>query len=105
MAISQLRNSRLPLMNLIRMNGVPILQQLHLEEKLLRTSSDNWCIINDGTLDPTVVMGISGGHDAQKEGGFFCVYLTIKERPRIYIYDSNTIPRLTKKVLTILALV
>ncbi|XP_021745721.1 putative lipoate-protein ligase A [Chenopodium quinoa] len=60
MAISQLRNSRLPLMNLVRMNGVPIIQQLHLEEKLLRTSPENWCIINDGTPDPTVVMGISG---------------------------------------------
>lgn len=60
MAISQLRKSKIPLMNLVRMNGVPILQQLHLEEKLLRTSSDNWCIINDGTPDPTIVMGMSG---------------------------------------------
>lgn len=47
-------------MNLVRMNGVPILQQLHLEEKLLRTSTDNWCIINDGTNNPTIVMGVSG---------------------------------------------
>ncbi|KMT15264.1 hypothetical protein BVRB_3g063730 [Beta vulgaris subsp. vulgaris] len=47
-------------MNVVRMNGVPILQQLHLEEKLLRISSENWCIINDGTPDPTIVMGISG---------------------------------------------
>ncbi|KAL2895764.1 Lipoate-protein ligase LplJ [Bienertia sinuspersici] len=60
MAVSQFRNLRLPLMNLVRMNRVPILQQLQLEEKLLRTSSDNWCIINDGTPDPTIVMGISG---------------------------------------------
>ncbi|KAL8159319.1 hypothetical protein V2J09_000856 [Rumex salicifolius] len=58
--INQVRNARLPLMNLVQMKGVPILNQLHLEERLLRASSDNWCIINDGTNEPTVVMGISG---------------------------------------------
>ncbi|XP_074326469.1 uncharacterized protein LOC141664420 isoform X3 [Apium graveolens] len=50
----------LPLMNLIKLRGVPILQQLHLEERLLRTSPHNWCIINDGTNLPSIVMGISG---------------------------------------------
>ncbi|XP_022844444.1 uncharacterized protein LOC111367682 [Olea europaea var. sylvestris] len=60
MTASGTRNIGLPLMNLVRLKGVPILQQLHLEERLLRTSLDNWCIINDGTDDPTVVMGISG---------------------------------------------
>lgn len=60
MTISQVRNFRLPLMNIVRMDSVPILQQLQLEEKLLRTSTDNWCVINDGTNDPTIVMGISG---------------------------------------------
>ncbi|CAK9186077.1 unnamed protein product [Ilex paraguariensis] len=50
----------LPLMNLVRFKGIPILQQLHLEEQLLRTSSENWCIINDGTNAPTIVMGLSG---------------------------------------------
>ncbi|KAL1360839.1 hypothetical protein HN51_006223 [Arachis hypogaea] len=49
-----------PLMNLVRLRGFPILQQLHLEERMLRTSSANWCIINDGTTFPTVVMGLSG---------------------------------------------
>ncbi|GER32702.1 lipoate-protein ligase A [Striga asiatica] len=49
-----------PLMNLLRLKGVPILQQLHLEERLLRTSFNNWCIINDGTTEPTIVMGVSG---------------------------------------------
>ncbi|VFQ91023.1 unnamed protein product [Cuscuta campestris] len=53
-------NAQLPLMNLVRLKGVPILEQLHLEERLLRTSSDNWCIINDGTDQPTIVMGVSG---------------------------------------------
>ncbi|PIA62739.1 hypothetical protein AQUCO_00200638v1 [Aquilegia coerulea] len=60
MTISQARNIGLPLMNLVKMGGTPILQQLQLEEKLLRTTSDNWCIINDGTNDPTIVMGMSG---------------------------------------------
>ncbi|KAJ4707427.1 Lipoate-protein ligase A [Melia azedarach] len=56
----QARKLGLPLMNLVRLNRTPILQQLYLEEKLLRTSSDNWCIINDGTDTPAIVMGISG---------------------------------------------
>lgn len=60
MAISQTRNIGLPLINILRLKRVPILKQLHLEERLLRTSSENWCIINDGTTDPTIVMGISG---------------------------------------------
>ncbi|CAI0454050.1 unnamed protein product [Linum tenue] len=50
----------LPLMNLVRFKGMPILDQLNLEEKLLRTTSDNWCIVNDGANAPTVVMGVSG---------------------------------------------
>ncbi|KAL6009107.1 hypothetical protein ACLOJK_022334 [Asimina triloba] len=60
MAISQGRHGQLPLMNLIRLKALPILEQLHLEERLLRASSDNWCIINDGTNAPAIVMGISG---------------------------------------------
>ncbi|KAK1373366.1 BPL/LPL catalytic domain-containing protein [Heracleum sosnowskyi] len=54
------RTIGVPLMKLIKLNGVPILQQLHLEERLLRTSTDNWCIINDGTNIPNIVMGVSG---------------------------------------------
>ncbi|CAN1177954.1 Inactive lipoate--protein ligase 2 [Linum perenne] len=50
----------LPLMNLVRFQGMPILEQLQLEEKLLRKSSDNWCIVNDGTNSPAIVMGVSG---------------------------------------------
>ncbi|KAK9146462.1 hypothetical protein Sjap_006365 [Stephania japonica] len=58
--MSQGRNIGPPLMNLLNLRGLPILQQLHLEEQLLRTSSENWCILNDGTNAPTVVMGIAG---------------------------------------------
>lgn len=50
----------LPLMNVVRMKSASILQLLHLEERLLRTSSTNWFIVNDGTVRPTIVMGISG---------------------------------------------
>ncbi|KAL1533232.1 hypothetical protein AAHA92_33146 [Salvia divinorum] len=60
MTASQARNAGLPIINLLRLKGMPILQQLHLEERLLRTSSENWCIINDGTTRPTIVMGVSG---------------------------------------------
>ena len=49
-----------PLMRLVTMSSVPILQQLHLEERLLRCTPDNWCIINDGTAPATIVMGVSG---------------------------------------------
>lgn len=45
---------------LLRLRNFPILQQLHIEEALLRASSDNWFIVNDGTPDPAVVLGISG---------------------------------------------
>lgn len=60
MSGSQVTTIKLPLINLVRLKGIPILQQLNLEERLLRTSSDNWCIINDGTNDRNIVMGISG---------------------------------------------
>lgn len=39
--------------------NLPILEQLKLEEALLRISDDNWCMINVGTT-PAIVMGISG---------------------------------------------
>ncbi|KAK7394484.1 hypothetical protein VNO78_15013 [Psophocarpus tetragonolobus] len=54
------KQAGLPLMKLVKLRGMPILQQLHLEERLLRTSSDNWCLINDGTSSPSIVMGLSG---------------------------------------------
>ncbi|KAJ6795420.1 uncharacterized protein M6B38_331085 [Iris pallida] len=60
MLIPQSKQISLPLINLIRLNSFPILNQLHLEEKLLRTTSGNWCIVNDGAIPPTIVMGVSG---------------------------------------------
>lgn len=60
MIVNRFKDLGLPLMNLVKRKGTPILQQLVLEERLLRSSSENWCIINDGTNVPTIVMGMSG---------------------------------------------
>ncbi|KAF3329959.1 putative lipoate-protein ligase A [Carex littledalei] len=60
MNLNNAKKSVLPIMNLVRMQGVPILDQLHLEERLLRCDLKNWCIVNVGTPQPTIVMGISG---------------------------------------------
>lgn len=49
-----------PAVKLLRLIRMPILQQLQLEEALLRATNSNWFLINDGTPQPTVVMGISG---------------------------------------------
>jgi lipoate---protein ligase len=46
-------------LNLLRLQSYPIYEQLLLEEKLLRTNQDNWCIINEGS-PLAIVMGISG---------------------------------------------
>jgi lipoate-protein ligase A len=44
----------------LRLAAFPILQQLQLEEALLRATTHNWFVINEGTPDPTIVMGVSG---------------------------------------------
>lgn len=44
---------------LLRLKSFPIYEQLILEEKLLRSHSGNWCLINEGST-PAIVMGISG---------------------------------------------
>ena len=45
---------------LLRAKGLPIIQQLRIEEALLRITRDNWCLLNDGCAQPAIVMGISG---------------------------------------------
>lgn len=77
MLIPQTKNIGLPLMNLMRFKGLPILQQLHIEEQLLRTSSENWCIVNDGTNDPTVVMGVLGRSGSCHKKGEVLLLLTM----------------------------
>lgn len=46
-------------MKWIDLKGMPILEQLELEKKLLREHTDDYCLINQGT-SPAIVMGISG---------------------------------------------
>ena len=46
-------------MKLLHLKNTPIFSQLQLEEALLRTESDNYCIINEGS-SKAIVMGISG---------------------------------------------
>ena len=45
--------------HLIHTRNLPILEQLQLEEALLRTDDRNFCLINEGS-SPAIVMGISG---------------------------------------------
>lgn len=44
---------------ILNLKNYPILDQLRLEEALLRADDRNWCIINEGSV-PAIVMGISG---------------------------------------------
>lgn len=48
-----------PLLNIVSLNGCSILEQLRLEEALLRADERNWCVINTGA-PKAIVMGISG---------------------------------------------
>uniref|UniRef100_A0A061RLH3 Lipoate protein ligase-like protein n=1 Tax=Tetraselmis sp. GSL018 TaxID=582737 RepID=A0A061RLH3_9CHLO len=49
-----------PTLNLLHLRRFPLVKQLKLEEALLRADHRNWCILNDGLDDPTIVLGISG---------------------------------------------
>jgi len=44
----------------LRLAAMPILQQLQLEEALLRATSHSWFLMNEGTPEPSIVMGVSG---------------------------------------------
>ncbi|MCH9633614.1 MAG: hypothetical protein S4CHLAM7_03440 [Chlamydiae bacterium] len=45
--------------NLIHLKGCPIFKQLQLEEALLRADNENYCLINEGSGENAIVMGIS----------------------------------------------
>jgi lipoate-protein ligase A len=47
------------MLQFLHLKGVPILEQLQLEERLLQLDDRNWCLINEGST-PAIVMGISG---------------------------------------------
>ena len=55
--------SHRPVINVLRLSRFPIYHQLLLEEALLRGTTDNWFIVNDGAFHPAIVMGISGKHE------------------------------------------
>ncbi len=48
--------------HLLQLQNVPILEQLRIEEALLRADDRDWCITNFGST-PAIVMGISGKQD------------------------------------------
>eukprot|EP01132_Coremiostelium_polycephalum_P000465 gene465-589_t len=46
---------------LLKLNRFPILKQLQLEEALYRNpNAGNWMIINKGTPEPSIIVGVSG---------------------------------------------
>ncbi|ETV94887.1 hypothetical protein H310_11542 [Aphanomyces invadans] len=53
-------SSGLPKLRLLRLQGVPIFEQLKLEEALFRVDPHNWFIWNERTKSTNIVMGISG---------------------------------------------
>ncbi|MGK5595693.1 MAG: lipoyl protein ligase domain-containing protein [Parachlamydiaceae bacterium] len=48
--------------NFLSLNEVSILNQLKIEEALLRTGKENWCLVNAGS-PPAIVMGVSAKPD------------------------------------------
>lgn len=69
-----------PAMQFLRLQGYPILQQLQLEERLLRTTSLNWCLINEGTSPPAIVMGISGYGQSLARQSLCCKPLSAQQQ-------------------------
>jgi lipoate-protein ligase A len=47
-------------MNVLRLPRASVWDMLSLEEALYRSSTSNWCVMNQGSSPPLVVMGISG---------------------------------------------
>jgi lipoate-protein ligase A len=49
-----------PVINIIRLKQHDILRQLHIEELLLRKTNKNYCLLNVGQVDRSIVVGFSG---------------------------------------------
>lgn len=47
-------------LSVVDVSCLTLLEQLHLEERLLRSCDSNYCLLRFGGLEPTIVMGISG---------------------------------------------
>lgn len=45
---------------LVRTHGLAIHRQLLLEEALYRASNDNFFLLNDGSVEASIVLGLSG---------------------------------------------
>lgn len=50
-------------LTLISLKNIPIFKQLQLEEALLRGHEENYCLINSGSKEKAIVMGISSPID------------------------------------------
>jgi lipoate---protein ligase len=48
-----------PQLTLLQFNNLPISKQLALEEQLLKGTQNNYCIINNGSSEKAIVMGLS----------------------------------------------
>jgi lipoate-protein ligase A len=57
------------MLNLLFLEGFPILSQLKLEEALLRADHQNWCLVNAGS-PPAIVMGISNDPEHHVDADF-----------------------------------
>jgi len=57
-------------MKLLSYDNLFIYEQLQIEEQLLRTSNENYCLLNAGTK-PAVVMGISSKAEEMLQPSFF----------------------------------
>lgn len=49
-----------PHVKCLRLSRMPLLQMLQLEEALLRATTCNWFVTNNGVPEASIVMGISG---------------------------------------------
>ena len=47
-----------PSLNLMRVDGMPILDQLRIEEALYRADDENWCVVNRYEGPPAIVLDI-----------------------------------------------
>ena len=64
----------MPKLSVIHLHGMPVFQQLQLEEALFRAGRGSWVLFNEGT-PPAIVMGISGMPNEVRPG---CPYPVIR---------------------------
>ena len=53
-----------PRLNFVRLTRAAVLDQLKLDEALMRASTENWCVVNRGAIGQrAIVLGIGGKVD------------------------------------------